>query len=306
MAVNRIEIVNFGINRHKEAPANAALKPGHIISLMSTGKVKKHDVVGGVSQFLIAKEDALQGNLITDAFAQDDIVPYAIGVRGDKFYPRIPANAPAILVGDLLESNGDGCLRKALLNSGVLFAAAAASTALNTHTTITPFDVSTSIPANALKVGDIIHIQAVVLFANASNSTETSVITLKFGGLTIKATTALDHAAADIAVIDAYIHVRAIGASGSVVAYGTHQAGAPATASVFAFYTAAQTLDTTAAATITVSQTNSASHANTGGQLVDLVVDASHTAGVGPIAVAEEAVDNSAVAAEAFILASVL
>lgn len=284
------------------------IKPGYLLEVTSAGKVQPHSDFGGAAPGLMfAKEegllgysDPIGGRQTWDAFATDAVVPVHCALPGEVLYCWVPAYAPALVQGNSLISNGDGRFTKLPTSGGsVLFAATAASTALNTHTTITAFDVAYTIPANTLAVGDILRIKAAVLFANASNSTETSVITLKVGGLTIVATAALDHAAADVALLDVIVHVRAIGASGSVVALGTQSAGPPASATMKPFYTAAQTLDTTATAAVTVSQTNSASHANTGGQLVDLLVEKLGTTGGGQVlATVEEAVDNSAVATE--------
>jgi len=307
-AENKILLTFNG--RTFEYAANAALKPGHLVERMSTNKVKKHATAGGLAQRLFAAEDRFRGmgdgisaaRNIFDAYAEDDVVFCGLAQPGDTVNARLAAGAVAVVIGDPLVSNGDGCLAKARAVGGeTLFAAAAASTALNTHTTITAFDVSTSLPANSLRVGDIINVKATVLFANASNSTETAVITLKVGALTIIATVALDHAAGDVAFIDAHIHVRAVGASGSIVAFGMSGAGPIASGTMKPFYTAAQTLDTTAAAAITVSQTCSGSNANTGGQLVDLVVERESINPGEVIAYADEAVDNSGEADEALL-----
>ena len=50
-----------GTGRHLEAPADAALKPGHLLKFNSDGEVLKHATSGGPSELLVAKEDALQG-----------------------------------------------------------------------------------------------------------------------------------------------------------------------------------------------------------------------------------------------------
>lgn len=112
--VNPHTIVLVGdlLKYHQEAPADAALKPGHIIKKNSDGEVLKHATAGGRAPYYVAKEQALVGDLISTAFAAGDVVPYHIAQRGDVAYCRLPASASAVVIGDQLCSNGDGCLKK--------------------------------------------------------------------------------------------------------------------------------------------------------------------------------------------------
>lgn len=98
--------------RHEEAPADAALKPGHLIKKNSDGEVLKHATAGGRAAPFFAKEQALMGDTIDTAYAAADVVPYHIAQRGDVVLARLPASATAVVIGDQLCSNGDGCLKK--------------------------------------------------------------------------------------------------------------------------------------------------------------------------------------------------
>lgn len=104
----------------EEALANAALTPGHLIELISTGKVQKHATAGGSKkQCLIALENSPGGVEITTAYAADERVYYACGRRGDIFNMLI-ANGENVAIGDELESNGDGTLRKFVADTSAL------------------------------------------------------------------------------------------------------------------------------------------------------------------------------------------
>lgn len=96
----------------KEAVANAAITPGHLIERMSTGKVRKHSTAGGPAMAMFAREEEYVGGGIDTAYASSDQVPFYVCRRGDEVYALLPASAPAVAIGDYLESNGDGTLRK--------------------------------------------------------------------------------------------------------------------------------------------------------------------------------------------------
>lgn len=286
-----------------EGVAAAEFYPGHLLEYTSAGKYQKNSQMGLPCELIVALENALVGGTITDAYAADETALLRFVGRGERFQGRVAAAATALAVADRVVSNGAGGFRKANGLNRNLFAAAAAATALNTHTAETAFDVSYTLPKNSLRAGDILHIRAVVNFANASNSTETALIRLKIGSTTIAATVALDHAAGDVAVINATLHVRAVGAAGSILAFGHKSAGVPTTVAApqtQGFYLAPTAIDTTVAQAITVTQQNSGSNANTGGQLTDLVVDIEREEKA--LAVVTEALDNSAGVAEAFAM----
>lgn len=98
--------------RHDEARANAALKPGHLIKKNSSSEVLKHATAAGGGQLFVAKEDDLVGKTINDAYAAGDVVFYHIPQKGDWLYMRVAAAATAIAVNDPLTSAGDGTIKK--------------------------------------------------------------------------------------------------------------------------------------------------------------------------------------------------
>jgi len=300
MSLNRIEVK--GCPAHEEYPASAALKPGHLLTLLSTGKVKKHAMPGGWAERLFAKEDALQGKTITDAYAEDDIVPVAVCKPGDVVQARLPANAAAVVIGDPLVSNGDGCLVKsAQIADTVLYANTADSAEHENTTDAADFDKSYTIPANTLQAGDIIKIRGQVT-VNDNNSTDTLTLLLQVGNVTIATTGAVDVADGDVGYFEAILVFRAVGASGKYTAQGVQALGVPGTVTAKPFFKEETTTDTTAGIEIAINADWSAAHADNEAELTQLVVERSRSA-TQLVAVAVEAVDNSAGSSEAFIKA---
>lgn len=112
MAKKTIALKHYGAVVRAEAIANAALTPGHLVELMSTGKVRKHATAGGSAvEKAFAVEDELQGKEIGDAYAINTLVQYDIFRPGDEVYARL-ANGENVAIGDKLESAGTGELRK--------------------------------------------------------------------------------------------------------------------------------------------------------------------------------------------------
>lgn len=108
MAYNTIKVKKY-LDIIKEKVANAAITPGMLIELMSTGKVRAHATSGGNALPMFALEDELQGNGIDTDYAADGQVQCWYPQRGEEVYAII-ADGEAIAIGDFLVSNGDGYL----------------------------------------------------------------------------------------------------------------------------------------------------------------------------------------------------
>ena len=108
MAYRTIMIKGDGVG--VEAVANAAITPGMVCELMSTGKVRAHANAGQNAEALIAIEDELQGKEISQAYAADNIVLLRNYRAGDEFYGLI-ANGEDVSIGNFLESDGEGRLQ---------------------------------------------------------------------------------------------------------------------------------------------------------------------------------------------------
>jgi hypothetical protein len=95
-----------------EKLAVAELYPGHLLERTSADKVQKHSTSGGNCALpMFAIEDENQGNDIDDAYAADDRVVCWIPQRGDQVQ-AVLSDGENVSIGDYLESNGDGTLKK--------------------------------------------------------------------------------------------------------------------------------------------------------------------------------------------------
>jgi hypothetical protein len=303
---------------YNERRAGGALKPGHLLKINGSNQVVVHAATGGKCQRMFARENSLLGDAtgaggagtVNDAYASADLVPYSVFVPGDIIQARLKIGE-SVDEGDFLVSGGDGSLIKAA--SSVLLNNVAASTAVTNTTTETTFSNGTiTIPANTLKVGDLIRVRGQAV-ASSTNSTDTLLIKGYVGSTNIFTTGAVDVANGDIATFDFTLVVRTIGASGTVFGLGTQSLGVPGTVTAKPFTLGSTTVDTTAAVVITVKATWSVASASNIVALQALtaeVVTAGNTTAGGAageiVAQATEAVDNSAGSAEAFLRVEIL
>jgi hypothetical protein len=138
-----------------------------------------------------------------------------------------------------------------------LYASVAASTALTASSTETEFDQSYTIPGNLLQVGSLLRIRYQGI-ATATNSTDTLTAKLYIGGkagTALQASAATDVANNNIFAGEFYMAVRTIGATGTIVGWGSYVSAlaASGTATMVVGILASTTLDTTAAQKIAVS-----------------------------------------------------
>ena len=113
-------IVLKGRPQRREAAAGGAITPGHLIKYDTSGDFVVHNVAAGKTPAIFAGENEVVGLDLTDAYASGDrVLAWHCG-PGDEIYALVPANAPAIVIGDILESNGDGTVRKVLGLTGTL------------------------------------------------------------------------------------------------------------------------------------------------------------------------------------------
>jgi hypothetical protein len=98
-------------NVQEEHIAVSAITPGHLVILDSNDKVLPHNLAGRNAYPMFALEDVYQGKTIADAFAADDPVQCWIPNRGD-IVNAILADGQNVIIGDYLESAGDGTLTK--------------------------------------------------------------------------------------------------------------------------------------------------------------------------------------------------
>jgi len=94
----------------KEALANAAITPGHLVERMTSGKVRVHANAGQNAQRAFAIEDSLQGKEVSEAYSADNQVRFIVCRRGDEVN-AILADGENAVIGSFLESNGNGELK---------------------------------------------------------------------------------------------------------------------------------------------------------------------------------------------------
>lgn len=103
-------IVLKGPVQRIEGTANAAITPGHLCELMSTGKYRKHATLGGNAEKLFAIEDDHQGNGISTDYAAAAQVQMVACSPGAEIYALLN-NGENAAVGNFLESAGNGTLQ---------------------------------------------------------------------------------------------------------------------------------------------------------------------------------------------------
>jgi hypothetical protein len=93
-----------------ELPAASAILPGHLIERAAGGTLQPHSTAGGDGESLFAQEDALQGKIVTDAYATGDPVN-AYSERGGNITLAILKAGFAYTTATKLISAGDGTLK---------------------------------------------------------------------------------------------------------------------------------------------------------------------------------------------------
>ncbi|MGH2611291.1 MAG: hypothetical protein ACRDHF_19600 [Tepidiformaceae bacterium] len=93
----------------KEREANAAITPGDLVEIMSTGKLRRHATLGGPAQKAFALEQDLIGRGIDDNYAVDESVRYGVFQQGAEVFAWLQINESCV-IGDFLESDAAGKL----------------------------------------------------------------------------------------------------------------------------------------------------------------------------------------------------
>lgn len=115
MASNRFKIATVNTGTQFEAPANAAITPGQLVELLSTGKVQKQAIAAGVIERAVAIENFLVGGDINDDYAVNDQVMYRIFPRGSEVLLILKDGNGPIVIGDKLEAALLGEVQKLVL-----------------------------------------------------------------------------------------------------------------------------------------------------------------------------------------------
>lgn len=116
MAYNTIKVKKYS-DVIEEMVASAAITPGMLLIIESTGKVKAHNQADKDVFPIFALEDELQGKGIDEAYAANDPVQCWIPYRGD-IVNAILADGQKVVIGDPLTSDGYGRLKKHVTDTG--------------------------------------------------------------------------------------------------------------------------------------------------------------------------------------------
>lgn len=130
----RVVVIGNNYALYKEADAAEAITPGHLVSLNASGQAIKHNVAGAAAaaggQFTgptrVATENDFFGKGIDDAYAIGDRVMFQELDTGCEFMALVAAAAPAIAYNDLVESAGNGTVRKTVVAANAIGRAAEA------------------------------------------------------------------------------------------------------------------------------------------------------------------------------------
>jgi hypothetical protein len=101
-----------GRHIHEERPAGGTITPGHLVQLNSSGQFVVHATAAVAAVPIFAVENDLVGKGIDDNYVVNDLCQAEHCSPGMEVNALIAAAAPAITKGDLLESAGNGTLRK--------------------------------------------------------------------------------------------------------------------------------------------------------------------------------------------------
>ena len=107
MGVNNAILIH-GDGRRQDREAAEAINPGALVQLLAADTVQANDVVAGNIAKLVAVEDDLQGNDITDAYATGDRVQFDSCAAGDERRLIVEDGSAAIVIGDRVEAVAGG------------------------------------------------------------------------------------------------------------------------------------------------------------------------------------------------------
>lgn len=102
-----------GQRRINERLTAGIILPGMLIEKVSAAQtIVAHSTAGGPAQRTFALENVANAEGIADAYASGETARFLYAQPGDLINAALAASAAAIVIGDLLESSGDGYVRK--------------------------------------------------------------------------------------------------------------------------------------------------------------------------------------------------
>lgn len=126
-------IILKGNGVRQEAIGSSVIKPGNLIELNSSGNFVVHGTAGGIASRRFAVENDLCGKGVSDSYGNGEVVQANVFQAGDEIQAFLKAGESVVL-GQLLESAGDGTLRA--VTTGVALAIAREAKTASTDTLI--------------------------------------------------------------------------------------------------------------------------------------------------------------------------
>lgn len=109
---NTILLNSVGHTHLKESPANGVITPGDFLERATDGDFQRQSSAGQAGPNLIAVENDLIGDEITDDYATGENVRANFLKNGDEVFAFVAASAAAIVIGDGLVFDGAGGVKK--------------------------------------------------------------------------------------------------------------------------------------------------------------------------------------------------
>jgi len=104
---NQVHLI--GLFNREEEEAASAISPGHLCEQISDGTIQVHSTEGGYAMHRYAEVSALEGNTLTDDYADGELVSLNIELPGNEIQAFLKAGE-SVDIGDKLISAGDGTL----------------------------------------------------------------------------------------------------------------------------------------------------------------------------------------------------
>lgn len=101
----------------REKLAGGVIIPGHLVEVTAADTFVVHNTAAANAQKVFALENVADASGIDDAYVSGETVRSLYPARGDEINALVAASAPAIVIGDALESAGDGTVRKAVADA---------------------------------------------------------------------------------------------------------------------------------------------------------------------------------------------
>ncbi|HZR80352.1 MAG TPA: hypothetical protein VFD92_04570 [Candidatus Binatia bacterium] len=112
MAARKVVLYGIATQVGEGTVAGGTITPGDLLARSSATQMIRHGNAGRNHAFLFADNVPDRNKGIDDDYSANDNVRVVVPTRGAIMNANLAANAAAVAIGDALESNGNGKLRK--------------------------------------------------------------------------------------------------------------------------------------------------------------------------------------------------